>query len=141
MNILDFEESESFEYDTVQKVWGSDVRISVTFENEERFERLEKEEINLRGVVRPLSERLKFVEENRDAIDAAVLSANIEGFSEEDLKTLNITWMLFVSFVDTGNRELIVYLESDTDVLDGAEIALTVYDDNTVTFDDICEDF
>lgn len=137
MTILDFEESESFEYDTVQKVWGGDVRISVTFENEERFERLEKEEFNLRGVVRPLSARLKFVEENRDAINAAVLSANIEGFSEEDLKTLNISWMLFISFVDTGKRELLVYLESDTDVLDGAEIALTVYDDNTVTFDDL----
>lgn len=139
MTILDFSKSKTdcFDYDTVQRVWGGDVDISVVFDNKELGKSLDKEEINLRGIVRLLSAKLKFVEDNRSAVNAAVLSADIEGFAEGDLKTLYISWMLFTSFVDTGTCELYVYLASETDVLDGAEIAVTVHNDNTITFDDI----
>lgn len=137
MTILDFEKSENFDYDTVQTVWGGDVDISVVFDNKELGKSLDKEEINLRGIVRLLSAKLKFIEENRDVINSAVLSADIKGFTDEDLKTLDISWILFTSFVDTGDCELYLYLASETDVLDGAEIAVTVHDDNTVTVDDI----
>lgn len=139
MTILDFEvsENDSFDYDTVQKVWGRDVDIYVLFTDEKHRELMDKEDIDLRGMVRQLSAKLKVVEENRDAVNAAVLSANIEGFSEDDLKTLVIDWILFLSYVDTGNCELCVYLGTEPDVLDGAEIAVFVHSNNTIAFDDL----
>lgn len=139
MNILDFEESESdyFDYDTVQKVWGKDTDISVVFDNKELGKGLDKDEISLRGVVRLLGSKLKFVEENRAAIEKTVMSANIENLTENDLKMLDLNWALFTYFVDEGECELYLYLESETDVLDGEEIAVTVHNDNTVTVDDI----
>lgn len=136
MNILDFNESDKqwVDYETVQKVWGDDIEISVVFELEEREEELEPEEINLKGVVRPLAEKLKFVEENREIINKAIAEADIEGFTEDDWKSLFITWILFTKYVDTNECELYIYFGFDHDE---SEIAVTINNDNTVTVDDL----
>lgn len=141
MNILDFEESENefFDYETVQKVWGKETDISVTFENKEPGKKLDKDELSLRGIVRQLGLKLRFVEENRAAIEKAVMAANIEDLTESDLKTFDINWALFNFFVDVEEYELYLYLGSQTGVLDGAEIVVTVHNDNALTFDDIVD--
>lgn len=141
MNILDFEESENefFDYETVQKVWGKETDISVTFENKEPGKKLDKDELSLRGIVRQLGLKLRFVEENRAEIERVILAANIEGLTENDLKTFDINWALFNFFVDVEEYELYLYLGSQTGVLDGAEIVVTVHNDNALTFDDIVD--
>ncbi len=138
MTILDLKESENAfsDYDVKQMVWGKDTDISVVFDNMELEKSPDKDKISLRGVVRQLGDKLKFVEENRSAVNAAIMSAEIENITEDDLRTLEIAWIMFTSFVDTGECELYLYLESTTDMLDGEEIAVTVHNDNTVTFDD-----
>lgn len=107
ITILDFEQSKSnsIDYDTVQKVWGENVKISVVLKEGFKLGVDEKEKM-LRSYLRVISAKLKFVEENRGAINAAILSSDIAGFSEEDLKALYINWALFVSFADTGDCEL-----------------------------------
>lgn len=139
MNILDFNESEQkwFDYDTVQMVWGNDIEIFVVFEVKEREDELKPEERNLRGVVRPLAEKLKFVEENRKIIEETVAEADIEGLTVDDLKSLSITWILFTKYVDTGEFELYIYFGFDSDTTDDAEIAVTINNDNTITVDDL----
>lgn len=141
MNIMDFEESENefFDYETVQKVWGKETDISVTFENKEPGKKLDKDELSLRGIVRQLGLKLRFVEENRAEIERVILAANIEGLTESDLKTFDINWALFNFFVDVEEYELYLYLGSQTGVLDGAEIVVTVHNDNALTFDDIVD--
>lgn len=141
MNILDFEESENefFDYETVQKVWGKETDISVTFENKEPGKKLDKDELSLRGIVRQLGLKLRFVEENRAEIERVILAANIEGLTESDLKMFDINWALFNFFVDVEEYELYLYLGSQTGVLDGAEIVVTVHNDNALTFDDIVD--
>lgn len=139
MTILDFEPSENdyFDYDTVQRVWGGDVDISVVLDNKALGKSLDAEDAGLRGFVRRLGAMLRFLEDNRAAVEEAVITADIEDFAVDDVKTLYISWMLFTVFADTGESELYVYLASAADVLDGAEIAVAVHDDFTVTFDDI----
>lgn len=138
MNILDFEVSanEFFDYETVQKVWGKETDISVMFENKKTGKQIDKGKVSLRGIVRPLGLKLRHVEENRAAIEKAVMAANIEGLTESDLKTLEINWVLFIYFVDVEECELSIYLGSQTDVLDGAEIAVTIQNDNTLFVED-----
>lgn len=133
ITILDFEQSKSnsIDYDTVQKVWGENVKISVVLKEGFKLGVDEKEKM-LRSYLRVISAKLKFVEENRGAINAAILSSDIAGFSEEDLKALYINWALFVSFADTGDCELYVYPASEADAPDGREIAVTVFNDNTL---------
>ena len=139
MNILDFNESEQkwFDYDTVQKVWGNDIEIFVVFEVQEREDELKPEERNLKGVVRPLAEKLKFVEENRKIIEETVAEADIEGLTVDDLKSLSITWILFTKYVDTDECELYLYFGFDPDTTDDAEIAVTINNDNMITVDDL----
>lgn len=140
MNILDFEESSNvfFDYETVQKVWGKDADITVSFENY-NDKKPKADEVSLRGIVRLLSDKLKFVEENRAAVEDVVAAEDIEELSESDIKSLKINWVLFIYFVDIEKCELTLYLEPQTDVLDGAEIAVVVNDDNSLTVDDIVD--
>lgn len=139
MNILDFNKSEEpwFSYDTMQKVWGEDIEINVVFDNAEDERELSQEDMNLRGVVRPLSEKLKFVEENRKIIEETVAEADIEGLTVDDLKSLYITWILFTKYVDTGEFELYLYLGFGSDTTDDSEIVVIINNDNTVTVDDL----
>lgn len=141
MNILDFEESgsEFFEYETVQRVWGKDTEISVTFENKELKKGVDEDEVSLRGIVRLLSAKLRFVEENRSEVEKTILAANIEGLTENDISSLDVNWALFIYYADIAECELFLYLEPKTDVLDGAEIAVTVHNDNALTFDEIVD--
>lgn len=139
MNILDFNKSEEpwFSYDTMQKVWGEDIEINVVFDNAEDERELSQEDMNLRGVVRPLAEKLKFVEENRKIIEETVAGADIEGLTVDDLKSLYITWILFTKYVDTGEFELYLYLGFGSDTTDDSEIVVIINNDNTVTVDDL----
>lgn len=139
MNILDFNKSEEpwFSYDTMQKVWGEDIEINVVFDNAEDERELSQEDMNLRGVVRPLAEKLKFVEENRKIIEETVAEADIEGLTVDDLKSLYITWILFTKYVDTGEFELYLYLGFGSDTTDDSEIVVIINNDNTVTVDDL----
>lgn len=139
MNILDFHKSEEpwFSYDTVQRVWGEDIEINVVFDNAKDVTRLNPEEISLRGIIRPLAEKLKFVEENRKIIEETIAEADIEGLTVDDLKLLSITWILFTKYVDTGEFELYLYLGFGSDTTDDSEIVVMINNDNTVTVDDL----
>lgn len=55
------------------------------------------------------------------------------------MKTFEINRALFVFFVDVEECELYLYLGSQTDVLDGTEIAVTVHNDNAPTYDEIVD--
>ncbi len=139
MNILDFEEldNSAFNYRTVQKVWGDETEINVAFENEVAFDPPKERDINLRGVIRPLWEKLKFVEENRSAINEAIVAANLKVFSADDLKKIELCWALLVYFSDTGNCELTLYLNSAPDLFDDEDIAVTICVDGSLTVEDL----
>ncbi len=148
MNILDFMESDSRfdDYYVYETVWGKKTLINVVVENENDDELPEFDGFNVGKLIRPLKQKLVFVENNRALIEKTIMDAisneenefleDIDGISGEELKTLYIDEMLYSYFDDTGNCELGLYLVSDTDCLDGGTLILNVKNDNTVELED-----
>lgn len=145
MNILDFVESDSRfdDYYVYETVWGKETLINVIVENENDGEKPELEGYNVGKLIRPLKQKLNFVENNRALIEKTIMDTirdeefeDLDDLTDEDLKTLYIDEMLYSYFKDTGNCELGLYLISETDCLDGGTLILTVYNDNTVELED-----
>lgn len=146
MNILDFVESDSRfdDYYVYETVWGKETLINVVVENENDDEPPELDGFNVGKLIRPLKQKLDFVENNRALIEKTIMDTirdeefeDLDDLTDEDLKTLYIDEMLYSYFEDTGNCELGLYLISKTDCLDGGTLILTVNNDNTV----VCDDF
>lgn len=145
MNILDFMESDSRfdDYYVYETVWGEETLINVIVENENDGEKPELEGYNVGKLIRPLKQKLNFVENNRALIEKTIMDTirdeefeDLDDLTDEDLKTLYIDEMLYSYFKDTGNCELGLYLISETDCLDGGTLILNVNNDNTVELED-----
>lgn len=145
MNILDFVESDSRfdDYYVYETVWGEETLINVIVENENDGEKPELEGYNVGKLIRPLKQKLNFVENNRALIEKTIMDTirdeefeDLDDLTDEDLKTLYIDEMLYSYFKDTGNCELGLYLISETDCLDGGTLILNVNNDNTVELED-----
>lgn len=145
MNILDFVESDSRfdDYYVYETVWGKETLINVVVENENDDEPPELDGFNVGKLIRPLKQKLNFVENNRALIEKTIMDTirdeefeDLDDLTDEDLKTLYIDEMLYSYFKDTGNCELGLYLISETDCLDGGTLILNVNNDNTVELED-----
>lgn len=145
MNILDFVESDSRfdDYYVYETVWGKETLINVIVENENDDEPPELDGFNVGKLIRPLKQKLDFVENNRALIEKTIMDTirdeefkDLDDLTDEDLKTLYIDEMLYSYFKDTGNCELGLYLISETDCLDGGTLILNVNNDNTVELED-----
>lgn len=145
MNILDFVESDSRfdDYYVYETVWGKETLINVVVENENDDEPPELDGFNVGKLIRPLKQKLDFVENNRALIEKTIMDTirdeefeDLDDLTDEDLKTLYIDEMLYSYFKDTGNCELGLYLISETDCLDGGTLILNVNNDNTVELED-----
>lgn len=148
MNILDFVESDSRfdDYYVYETVWGKETLINVVVENENDDDLPELDGFNVGKLIRPLKQKLDFVENNRTLIEKTIMDAilndeneeyeDIDDISGEDLKTLYLDEMLYSYFADTGNSELGLYLISETDCLYGGTLIMTVKKDNTVELED-----
>lgn len=139
MNILDIKETDSKwdDYYVWETVQNRETRIVIVLDNENDDETLDLENFNVGKLIRPLRKKLDFVEQNRALIDDVILRGEIEDFTADDLKTLYIDEMFFQYYVDTGNCELVLYMTSETDCLDGGTVIVGIDVDNEVTFDDI----
>lgn len=139
MNILDIKETDSKwdDYYVWETVQNRETRIVIVLDNENDDEPLDLESFNVGKLIRPLRKKLDFVEQNRALIDDVILRGEIEDFTADDLKTLYIDEMFFQYYVDTGNCELVLYMTSETDCLDGGTVIVGINVDNEVTFDDI----
>lgn len=138
MNILDIKEADSQfdDYCVWETVWNKKTLINIVVENENDYEKPDLEGFNVGKLIRPLKKKLDFVEQNRALIEDVIMREEIEDFSSDDLKTLYIDEFFFSYCSDTGNCELGIYLESETDCLDGGTLILAINTDNEISFED-----